>query len=265
MTDYLTVEECGRLLDESAKRGARDDLIVRIMMWTGMRVGEACALTCGDVDTEKGAITLSKVVTTPSEMLSTPRGRPAYNPKEQITFLIEGETGFTGEKYSMFPLDAAKKFHHKMNEMIKLGLKASQPLRVVPLVDRATRAMLSQWIEGKHERDYLFVSQKPHSHKLNKAGAIKSYRLGKWQMQRIVKDCMLAAGIDPPKCHVHNLRHTYAVHSLKRGMDIITLQRILGHTKVQTTSIYLRFVVDDLIARAESIGSLYGDRGGRQN
>jgi integrase len=45
--------------------------------------------------------------------------------------------------------------------------------------------------------------------------------------------------------HPHQLRHSFAVHWLRSGGDIITLHRILGHSKVQTTMEYLKIVPID--------------------
>jgi integrase len=45
--------------------------------------------------------------------------------------------------------------------------------------------------------------------------------------------------------HPHQLRHSFAVNWLRCGGDIVTLHRILGHSKIQTTMIYLKIVPVD--------------------
>ena len=51
--------------------------------------------------------------------------------------------------------------------------------------------------------------------------------------------------------HPHMLRHTYAVYCLKSGMNLRTLQKLLGHKNLTTTQIYLDItgmdVIDDFI------------------
>jgi integrase/recombinase XerD len=42
--------------------------------------------------------------------------------------------------------------------------------------------------------------------------------------------------------HPHQMRHSFAVNWLRSGNDVITLHRILGHSKVQTTMEYLKIV-----------------------
>jgi len=42
------------------------------------------------------------------------------------------------------------------------------------------------------------------------------------------------------RVHPHSFRHAYAVHATKNGLDVFRLSRILGHSSINTTQIYLR-------------------------
>ena len=53
--------------------------------------------------------------------------------------------------------------------------------------------------------------------------------------------------------HPHMLRHSYAVHCLKSGMNIRTLQKILGHKDLNTTAVYLDLIADDLKAEHKKV------------
>lgn len=46
--------------------------------------------------------------------------------------------------------------------------------------------------------------------------------------------------------HPHTMRHSFAVYCLKNGMNIRVLQKILGHTDLTTTAIYLDIVGKDI-------------------
>jgi site-specific recombinase XerD len=43
----------------------------------------------------------------------------------------------------------------------------------------------------------------------------------------------------PKNASFHTLRNSYATHSLEQGVDIRTLQQLMGHADVSTTMIYL--------------------------
>jgi integrase len=45
------------------------------------------------------------------------------------------------------------------------------------------------------------------------------------------------AGI--PEATLHKFRHTYATRLLERGADIVTVQKLMGHSDIETTRKYL--------------------------
>lgn len=61
------------------------------------------------------------------------------------------------------------------------------------------------------------------------------------------------AGIDPARLRPHILRHTFATESLRGGMSLIALQKILGHSDVKTTQIYTHLAIDDLKRQYEAV------------
>ena len=62
--------------------------------------------------------------------------------------------------------------------------------------------------------------------------------------QWIVKKHMREAGVE--NAHVHTLRHTFGTHMVKNGANLRTVQEMLGHNDLKTTSIYVSLARDQM-------------------
>lgn len=90
----------------------------------------------------------------------------------------------------------------------------------------------------------------------------KIYRPGDWlfygesvrmpiterTIQKVFTKAKEKAGIHKPVT-VHSLRHSFATHLLEAGVNIFAIQKLMGHSSVKTTSVYIH------IARPKNVVS----------
>ncbi len=71
-------------------------------------------------------------------------------------------------------------------------------------------------------------------------------------VHRLVKKHVLEAGLDPSKLSAHKLRHTAATLMLQNGVDVKTVQEVLGHENLNTTQIYTHIENTELKIASEA-------------
>lgn len=83
-------------------------------------------------------------------------------------------------------------------------------------------------------------------------GSRDKNRISVSAVHRLVKKHLLAAGLDASQFSAHKLRHTAATLMLSHGVDVKTVQEVLGHENLNTTQIYTHIESTELKIAAEA-------------
>ena len=115
--------------------------------------------------------------------------------------------------------------------------------RVLYLND-ACRQAIQDWLDEREsiaaaDKNALFITRK-HT------------RITTAAVHKLVKKHLAQAGLDSSQYSSHKLRHTAATLMLQNGVDVRTLQEVLGHDHPTTTQIYTHVTNEDLRAAAQA-------------
>lgn len=151
----------------------------------------------------------------------------AKTPKSKVVLNLLYGTGCRVEelawiKLSDFDLEAKR---------IRLFGKGRKQ-RIVPLPDSTIKAIIEYMNSIELNGIYLFPSpSNPDTHVTTKS------------IYKIVKRYGNKNDVD---ISPHKFRHTYATHLLANGVNIRSIQKLLGHENMKTTSVYLDVVIDSI-------------------
>ena len=112
-------------------------------------------------------------------------------------------------------------------------------------LNEACRDALDDWLLERSgmtlvDQDALFVTLQNRR------------RITRAAVHKLVKKHLADAGLDSTQYSAHKLRHTAATLMLQNGVDVRTLQEILGHDHLNTTQIYTHVDSDDLRIAAKA-------------
>jgi site-specific recombinase XerD len=118
--------------------------------------------------------------------------------------------------------------------------------RVLPLCQEAVPPLM-EWLALRRtftrcRHDALFVTD-------------QHQRVGDNTLRHLLEEVKAIAGIrDDPRIKPHSIRHAAATRMLRNGADIKSIQAFLGHSLLQTTSIYLHGSEQQVRMVIETVG-----------
>ncbi len=120
--------------------------------------------------------------------------------------------------------------------------------RYVMLGARLLLLLREYWRHAQPGRDYLFPGR-------SKDGAV-SPDATRLALHQAVKACGLGKRVTP-----HVLRHSFATHLLEAGSDLRTIQVVLGHASIRTTTRYTHISKRHIEATGSPLDLLGTDEG----
>jgi integrase/recombinase XerD len=113
----------------------------------------------------------------------------------------------------------------------KSGRKAKSSRETI-LSDKIA-PMLHAFVSDRDPEDYVFPG-------------IEGGPMTPRAVQKAFKQALKKADIKK-RASCNSLRHSFAVHLLQKGTDIKHVRRLLGHARTETTSIYKRFITEEVV------------------
>lgn len=109
------------------------------------------------------------------------------------------------------------------DQIVRINQSKGNKDRIVSLPDKLLH-ILREYYQAYKPTDYLFEGE-------------KGGRYSERSVQLVLKKALAKAKVQTEGT-VHTLRHSYATHLIRSGIDIRVVQELLGHGSIKTTMIY---------------------------
>ncbi len=100
-------------------------------------------------------------------------------------------------------------------------------------------------ISEMFKKDLLEYKEKNNCNGKENIFSVNGRKMSPRGIQHAIKISAERAGIEKD-VHVHTLRHSFATHLLENGVDIRKIQKLLGHSNLQTTQIYTQVSSEEI-------------------
>lgn len=165
---------------------------------------------------------------------------PTLLTKEQVISIFNNESNIKHKLWIILAYGSGLRISEVASLKVSDILSKEHKIRVIgkgnkeryaPLPDFTLKLLRLYWIQNKDKitNNYFF----PGKYKATKGTCITSFGI-KEAFQKIKENNNLDNSIT-----FHTLRHSYATEFIKNGGDIWELKNILGHSSINTTSMYL--------------------------
>jgi site-specific recombinase XerD len=117
----------------------------------------------------------------------------------------------------------------KSNGTIIIKQSKGKKDRIISL-NLSCRNKLENYFKKYRPKEYLFNGQ-------------NSNKYSTTSIRNILKTALIKCNINK-NIHVHSLRHSFAVHLRNKGVDLSTIQELLGHNSIKSTLIYAKLSIE---------------------
>ena len=178
-------------------------LMARLLYGCGLRLMECCRLRVKDIDLARGQIMV----------------RQGKGAKDRVVMLPKSARGDLERQ-----LERRRVLHER--DLVRGVARVELPY-----------ALERKYPSAAQELGWQFVFASRQLSQCPRTGRAGRHHLHEGSVQRAVGQAGEQAGLNK-RVHCHTFRHSFATHLVERGIDLRTIQVLLGHESLETTMIY---------------------------
>ena len=104
-------------------------------------------------------------------------------------------------------------------------------------------ALERKYPNAKYETKWQYLFPMRNAAKDPRSGVVRRHHIHEKTLGRNIKQAAQKAGVHK-RVTSHIFRHSYATHLLQSGIDLRSIQELLGHKSVETTMVYTHVVAE---------------------